>query len=206
MVSKTLCNVIAYLSAILSGIGCVIFIFLLTTVAIFHNAGMEQELDEEDAESAKKLGVFFIVLLVMQVLACIGMLITSVLLIIGIKRDRVSFVAPWVYIEAIGVLISILRLAQSPNNILQGIVSIVIQIAMWYPIFTFYRELRDAPPAAQNVFYNPCPSNQQGAPPYNGPMDVEKNINANPGYNVYPTNMQGSAYNNDPPPMYPEKK
>ncbi|XP_075169563.1 uncharacterized protein LOC142241656 [Haematobia irritans] len=135
MVSKTLCNVIAYLSAILSGIGCVMLIILLTATAT-----VKDEIDTYQAETIKKHDGYLEIIAVIQLLGFIGSFITSVLLIIGIKRDRASFVAPWVFIGAIGIIICIASLCSQPN--VQNIVTIVIQIAFWFPIFCFYRELR----------------------------------------------------------------
>ncbi|XP_013112792.1 uncharacterized protein LOC106090969 [Stomoxys calcitrans] len=191
MVNRTLCNVIAYLSAIFSGIAIILFSLLLVTSIALYNTDIE---DEDSADTAKTISVVLIVVAVFEILACVGMFISAVLLIIGIKRERVSFIAPWVYIVAISVVLGVIKLAMAANATVQDLVAIVIQIAFWYPIFMLYRELRKAP-ATVNVNYNACPSNMQNMPPYNAqtqPMYAEKH--------------QSPPYiDQEQPMMYPQK-
>ncbi|XP_059226613.1 uncharacterized protein LOC131998194 [Stomoxys calcitrans] len=150
MANKTLCNIIAYISAILSGLGTIFLVFLFV-VAVAHKD--EPIRDSNGHYTGQTITGTHIAMMAIQVLSTGAMFVASVLLIIGIKRDRHSFIAPWVIVVAISVVLNILQLFLNTNNLVSSIVAIVIQIAIWYPIFSFYRELRkngNSPPAAYN--------------------------------------------------------
>ncbi|XP_075168870.1 uncharacterized protein LOC142241011 [Haematobia irritans] len=183
MVNKTLCNVIAYLSAIFSGIASVWVIFVLIVGLATMNDPPEEGEGPEDQITGTDMAFYSV-----NVVVTVAIFVASVFLIIGIKRDRHKFVAPWVYIIAIGVVVSIIGLIVDHNEWLSEVIAIVIQIAFWYPIFAIYRELRKAP-ANQNVAYNACPTNVPGGGGYGYPQSNVYNTQAQP---VYPnlTNYQ----------------
>ncbi|XP_075167013.1 uncharacterized protein LOC142239119 [Haematobia irritans] len=152
MANKTLCNIIAYLSAILSGLGSIFLIFLFCVAAANMDNSDENPEVTEDSTKVTFSGAT-VGLLGLQALSTMAMFVASVLLIIGIKRDRHTFVSPWVYVVAISVIFNIFKLIRNHDNLGASIVAIVLQIIFWYPIFSFYRELRkggNSHPAAYN--------------------------------------------------------
>ncbi|XP_075166624.1 uncharacterized protein LOC142238785 [Haematobia irritans] len=162
MANKTLCNVIAYLSAILSGLGTIFVVFLFA-VAVTH---VNSPRRNPDGSEAITITGTHVAILAFEVLSSGAMFIASVLLIIGIKRDRHQFVAPWVIIVAINVILNIVKMILDHNSWIMSLISIAIQIALWYPIFAFYRELRNNPIPSQDVTYNACPTNLPGGKAY----------------------------------------
>ncbi|XP_013112794.1 uncharacterized protein LOC106090970 [Stomoxys calcitrans] len=177
--NRTLCNVIAYLSAIICGLSVIFLTFLLVV-------GLTVP-DEEPEKPEDELTTWDYVAFGIELLTMVVMFVASVFLIIGIKRERHAFVAPWVFIVAINVVLSIILLIMNPDELIAGIVGIVLQVAFWYPIFSLYREFRNAP-RQQSVAYNACPTNVPGGG------------NQYPQYPQYP---QTNVYNTQAQPVYP---
>ncbi|XP_059226419.1 uncharacterized protein LOC106090967 [Stomoxys calcitrans] len=92
----------------------------------------------------------------------VAIFIASVFLIIGIKRRHHTFVAPWVFVVAICVVLNLLKLIPNQETLLQSLVSVAIQVIIWYPIFSLYQELRKTT-VNPGDDYDACPTKEPSA-------------------------------------------
>ncbi|KAI8127577.1 hypothetical protein FF38_01590 [Lucilia cuprina] len=81
-------------------------------------------------------------------IACLIMTIISILLILGITKKRHLFMAPWVYLSIAGIILNVILIlisafdSQKHSNLVFNIIVVAIQILIWYPIYTLYKDMR----------------------------------------------------------------
>uniref|UniRef100_A0A1I8Q994 Uncharacterized protein n=1 Tax=Stomoxys calcitrans TaxID=35570 RepID=A0A1I8Q994_STOCA len=119
MVNITLCNIIAYFSAVLTFFGSIFSCFFLVIDVKNLNRPVKKSdgtmwfVTESDVAS-----------MAIDTISNVAIFIASVFLIIGIKRRHHTFVAPWVFVVAICVVLNLLKLIPNQETLLQSLVSV----------------------------------------------------------------------------------
>ncbi|XP_075166698.1 uncharacterized protein LOC142238858 [Haematobia irritans] len=167
MANITLCNIIAYISAILTCLAGAYFCFVLTV----NVKNLNQLINRPDG-SVLVTTESDVALSAIDAISYVALFVASVLLIIGIKKKHHPFVSPWVFIVGISVVLNLLKLIPNQSTLLQSLISVAIQVAIWYPIFSLYRELRKNP-SNSGTDYNACPVADGEAYPQTPLTDVE---------------------------------
>ncbi|KAM7344745.1 uncharacterized protein ACRADG_011344 isoform 4-T5 [Cochliomyia hominivorax] len=76
------------------------------------------------------------------------MALVSVLLIAGILKKNYQLIRPWLYLSIVGILLNIIGLIVNSYysfedaNIFISLLGIALQILIWYPIFSLYKDIK----------------------------------------------------------------
>ncbi|XP_023305168.2 uncharacterized protein LOC111686995 [Lucilia cuprina] len=130
--------VIGILSSILYILGAGYCIYAITKSADF-KSGILVDVPEEKIDMGTSISTL---------IACLIMTIISILLILGITKKRHLFMAPWVYLSIAGIILNVILIlisafdSQKHSNLVFNIIVVAIQILIWYPIYTLYKEMR----------------------------------------------------------------
>uniref|UniRef100_A0A1I8NWF7 Uncharacterized protein n=1 Tax=Stomoxys calcitrans TaxID=35570 RepID=A0A1I8NWF7_STOCA len=109
----------------------------------------EQESPKVDPEKYAQIKEMFkeyaMGFLFLGVTVCVAMFIVSVLLVVGVKKQRPRLVAPWVYITVIAMVLQIVAVFvdadDDDSSDFMEILSCVFYAAIWFPIYLMYKKM-----------------------------------------------------------------
>ncbi|XP_073846684.1 uncharacterized protein [Musca autumnalis] len=137
MGNATLCTIIGWGSAVLTFIGTIYSCVLLAI-----------DIDRYQHEREKPDGTLYFVSdfdlteVIIAVVAFAAMFIASVLLIVGLRKKRHQYIAIWIGVTAVCIVLNLLRLIRSQRSMAQNLLTVGIQVCLWYPIVSYYRDMR----------------------------------------------------------------
>ncbi|XP_005178404.2 uncharacterized protein LOC101892376 [Musca domestica] len=137
MANSTLCAIIGWGSAVLTFIGTIYSCVLLAI-----------DIDRYQHERENPDGTLYFVSdfdlteVIIAVVAFAAMFIASVLLIIGLRKKRHQYIAIWIGVTAVCIVLNLLRLIRSQRSMAQNLLTVGIQVCLWYPIVSYYRDMR----------------------------------------------------------------
>ncbi|KAM7343147.1 uncharacterized protein ACRADG_010293 [Cochliomyia hominivorax] len=146
------------LGVVIGGIN--IFFFAIIIIVIINLISDISDLStEKDLQSdANDFLTTSATLLYILLIYCIVSLITSIFLVLGIIKERYKYMKPWICSAIVGIGLYILRLVITifvgfttgisfgsiVGTLFVGLLTLGLQILIFYPIYTLYTDIRDA--------------------------------------------------------------
>ncbi|XP_073811256.1 uncharacterized protein [Musca autumnalis] len=146
--------------AVVIGVVSAVWHFLLA-VSLFIIGDVFDEVVEQDTSIEEKdasvnmekyalmkemISSYVMGFLFLGILACVFEMVVSILMVVGVKKQRPHLMAPWVYVTVIVMVLQLVNIfidaddAKNKTDFAE-IVSCVFYAAIWYPIYRVYKKM-----------------------------------------------------------------
>ncbi|XP_005178379.2 uncharacterized protein LOC101888344 [Musca domestica] len=146
--------------AVVIGVVSAVWHFMVAALLFIIGNVFDEVVEEENASEVKDATVdpekyaamkemisdYVMGFLFLGILACIFEIIVSILLVVGVKKQRPHLVAPWVYVTVIALVLQMVNIfvdaddSKDKTEFLE-IISCVFYAAIWYPIYRLYKKM-----------------------------------------------------------------
>ncbi|XP_075167941.1 uncharacterized protein LOC142240113 [Haematobia irritans] len=124
--------------------------FMAVFLSFFSKHIVEIAAEDESAEAGTKVDPktlemikeYMTGFLALGVVVCIVMIVVSVLLVVGAKKQIPHLVAPWIYITVIALVLQIVSIfVDADDDSFLEIVSALFYAGIWFPIYNMYKKM-----------------------------------------------------------------